>query len=118
MVDDLFALESETLTLAPGAVVLRGFASADAAGLLAGVADVEARAPFRNLITPGGFRMSVAMTNCGVVGWVSDRTGYRYDRTDPDTGLPWPAMPSLFRRLATAAAAAAGFRCPTFRTSA
>jgi DNA oxidative demethylase len=109
MVSDLFALESEPLTLAPGAMVLRGFAAADAPGLLAGVADIEACAPFRNLITPGGFRMSVAMTNCGTVGWVSDRTGYRYDRTDPDTGLAWPVMPSSFRRIAVVAAAAAGF---------
>jgi len=109
MVTDLFAPASETLALAPGAVVLRAFALADAPTLLAGVTEIAARAPFRHLITPGGFRMSVAMTNCGVVGWVSDRTGYRYDRTDPDTGFAWPAMPSSFRRIAVAAAAAAGF---------
>ncbi|HSQ10444.1 MAG TPA: DNA oxidative demethylase AlkB [Burkholderiaceae bacterium] len=106
---DLFDLESRTIALAPGAMVLRNFAAADAVALLAGVADIEQCAPFRHLITPGGFRMSVAMTNCGAVGWVSDRTGYRYDREDPDTGLEWPSMPSTFRRAAVAAAAAAGF---------
>ena len=61
------------------------------------------------MVTPGGFRMSVAMSNCGALGWVSDRSGYRYDPIDPDSGLPWPAMPLAFRALATAAAAAAGF---------
>jgi DNA oxidative demethylase len=106
---DLFDLESQALALAPGAMVLGGFAVSDTADLLAGVADIEQHAPFRHLITPGGFRMSVAMTNCGAVGWVSDRTGYRYDRVDPDTGLEWPPMPSTFRRIAVAAATAAGF---------
>jgi alkylated DNA repair protein (DNA oxidative demethylase) len=61
------------------------------------------------MITPGGFRMSVAMTNCGRVGWVSDRSGYRYDTADPHTGLPWPAMPAVFRDLACRAAVAAHF---------
>lgn len=109
MHSDLFALESETLTLAPGASVLRGFTLTESTALLVGVAEIAKRAAFRHLITPGGFRMSVGMTNCGSVGWVSDRTGYRYDRKDPDTGLDWPPMPSLFRRIAAGAAAAAGF---------
>ncbi len=68
--------------LAPGAAVLRGFATGAAAELLEGIRLVTASAPFRHLVTPGGFTMSVAMTNCGEAGWVSDRTGYRYDRID------------------------------------
>jgi len=107
---DLFeSSRSQTISLAPGAVLLRRFALVDARPLLSEVQEISARAPFRHLITPGGLRMSVAMTNCGAVGWVSDRSGYRYDRIDPDTGQGWPSMPSLFLRLATTAAAAAGF---------
>jgi len=106
---DLFEVDSPGLALAPGALLLRGFALAEASSLLTDVTEVAARAPFRHLITPGGFRMSVAMTNCGAVGWVSDRSGYRYDRVDPDTGRSWPPMPASFQRIATAAAAYAGF---------
>lgn len=95
--------------LAPGAVLLAGLALVDEAGLLAALADVTAAAPFRHLVTPGGFRMSVGMTNCGALGWVSDRAGYRYAPIDPESGRPWPAMPAAFRALATRAAAAAGF---------
>ncbi len=95
--------------LEPGATVLRGFALAQAGELLQAVKQIEAQAPFRHLITPGGLRMSVAMTNAGRLGWVSDRTGYRYDPTDPETGQPWPAMPAAFRSLAQEAAKAAGF---------
>jgi DNA oxidative demethylase len=95
--------------LEQGAVLLRGFAGADAAALVEEVARIERAAPFRHLVTPGGYAMSVAMTNCGRVGWVSDRTGYRYDPVDPETGAPWPAMPALFLDLAVRAAAAAGF---------
>lgn len=96
--------------LGPGAVVLRGFAAPDQAALLAGVQAVVARAPFRHMVTPGGYRMSAAMTNCGALGWVTDRTGYRYDARDPETGKPWPRMPAAFLRLAGDAAADAGFR--------
>ncbi len=95
--------------LEEGAVLLRGFAAPDARQLLAEVARVAETAPFRHLITPGGYAMSVAMTNCGRVGWVSDRSGYRYDPTDPDTHAPWPAMPATFRDLALRAAAEGGF---------
>ena len=95
--------------LEEGAVLLRGFAAAEAPLLLEEVALISQAAAFRHLITPGGYTMSVAMTNCGRVGWVSDRTGYRYDRLDPGTGLPWPAMPEAFRSLAARAAAEAGF---------
>ncbi len=95
--------------LADGATVLRGFAAAEAANLAATVDTVSAAAPFRHMVTPGGFTMSAAMTNCGEAGWVSDRRGYRYDRRDPETGRAWPAMPAAFRELASRAAAAAGF---------
>lgn len=105
---DVPAEKSQEL-ICPGASVLRAFALADAAVLLAAVDAVTAAAPFRHLITPGGLRMSVAMTNCGEVGWVSDRRGYRYDALDPDSGQPWPPMPAIFLQLAQRAAAAAGF---------
>jgi DNA oxidative demethylase len=95
--------------LAEGAVLLRGFARPQLHELIAAIEAITAQAPFRHLITPGGYRMSVAMTNCGAVGWVSDASGYRYDGTDPESGQPWPAMPPLFRKLAEDAAAEAGF---------
>jgi len=95
--------------LEEGAVLLRGFAISEAPKLLEEVARIAQAAPFRRLVTPGGYTMSVAMTNCGRVGWVSDRTGYRYDSKDPDTGALWPAMPTAFRNLAARSAAEAGF---------
>ena len=95
--------------LAPGAVLLRGFATAESPALAADLRRVLARAPFRHMVTPGGLSMSVAMTNCGSYGWVSERTGYRYDAIDPESGKPWPPMPESFLRLAGEAAAAGGF---------
>jgi alkylated DNA repair protein (DNA oxidative demethylase) len=95
--------------LAPGAVLLRGFATAESAALAADLRRVLARAPFRHMVTPGGHQMSVAMTNCGSAGWVTDRSGYRYDANDPEAGRPWPAMPPSFRELAGQAADRAGF---------
>lgn len=95
--------------LAAGAVLLRGRALAVQDDLLAAVAAVAAAAPFRHMVTPGGFRMSAAMTNCGIAGWVTDRRGYRYAPADPDTGSPWPAIPASFLRLAAEAAAEAGY---------
>jgi len=95
--------------LEEGAVLLRAFAAAEAGGLVEEVARIAQAAPFRRLVTPGGYTMSVAMTNCGRVGWVSDRTGYRYDPLDPDTGRAWPALPPSFLDLAVRAAAEAGF---------
>src|SRR5579885_3368055 len=95
--------------LEEGAVLLRGFAANEAAALVEEIRRVAHSAPFRRLETPGGYLMSVAMTNCGRVGWVSDRSGYRYDPIDPDSGAPWPAFPPLFLDLATRAAEAAGF---------
>jgi alkylated DNA repair protein (DNA oxidative demethylase) len=95
--------------MAQGAVLLRGFAKPDETELIADLRAVVAQAPFRNMRTPGGHQMSVAMTNCGSVGWITDHTGYRYDASDPESGKPWPAMPSSFRELAAHAAAEAGF---------
>jgi alkylated DNA repair protein (DNA oxidative demethylase) len=95
--------------LCEGAMVLRGFALASEAVLLQALDAITAQAPFRHLVTPGGLRMSVAMTNAGSQGWVSDRRGYRYDPIDPDSGRPWPPMPAVFLQLADAAAAHAGF---------
>lgn len=95
--------------LAEGAAVLHGFALDDAETLLQAVEQVRQQAPFRNLITPGGHTMSVAMTNCGSLGWVSDRKGYRYAPLDPQTGQPWPALPRSFATLAERAAAELGF---------
>jgi alkylated DNA repair protein (DNA oxidative demethylase) len=97
------------VALGPGAWVLRGFARADAPALLAALPALLAASPWRHLVTPGGQRMSVAMTNCGPLGWVSDRRGYRYTALDPLHGAPWPALPAVFAALAQRAAAAAGF---------
>jgi alkylated DNA repair protein (DNA oxidative demethylase) len=95
--------------MAEGAVLLRGFAKPFEADLIVDISDIVAQAPFRHMVTPGGHAMSVAMTNCGGAGWVTDRTGYRYDANDPEAGRPWPAMPPSFRALAGQAAAEAGF---------
>jgi alkylated DNA repair protein (DNA oxidative demethylase) len=95
--------------LEDGAVLLRAFATSEAPQLIEAVTRIAQQAAFRHLITPGGYTMSVAMTNCGRVGWVSDRTGYRYDPVDPDTKVSWPAMPPAFLDLAVRAAAEAGF---------
>lgn len=95
--------------LAPGAFLLRRFAVPDEAALLAGLRDVTSAAPFRHMLTPGGHRMSVAMTSCGELGWVTDRSGYRYTSVDPESGRSWPAMPDAFRKLANCAGAEAEF---------
>lgn len=106
---DREALASRLDRLAPGAVVLRGFVGPNATDLLADLRRVIEAAPLRHMTTPGGFRMSVAMTNCGALGWVSDQHGYRYDAHDPRTGARWPALPESFVRLAREAAERAGF---------
>jgi DNA oxidative demethylase len=95
--------------MAESAVLLRGFARPVEAELIAALRAIEQQAPFRHMVTPGGHRMSVAMTNCGCYGWVTDRTGYRYDANDPESAKPWPAMPPSFCQLATQAALEAGF---------
>ena len=95
--------------MADGAVLLRGFAKPVESSVIAALREIVAQAPFRRMFTPGGYQMSVAMTNCGTAGWVTDRSGYRYDGVDPDSGEPWPAMPAAFRELALHAAAEGGF---------
>jgi alkylated DNA repair protein (DNA oxidative demethylase) len=95
--------------IAEGAAVLRRFASPFEAELLKELRGIIEEAPFRRMMTPGGRQMSVAMTNCGSFGWVTDRTGYRYDSDDPEAAKPWPPMPSVFRQLAEQAADVAGF---------
>jgi alkylated DNA repair protein (DNA oxidative demethylase) len=107
--DDARDAEPRRDELAPGAFVLRGFALSRQAALLQGLQDVVSVAPFRHMVTPGGFRMSVGMTNCGSLGWVTDRTGYRYDSIDPESGRHWPPMPDSFLELAKDAAKETGF---------
>ena len=109
MIPDLFEGERRDVTLAPGAMVLGGFAQPFEGRLVAALGWVVERAPFRHMVTPGGHRMSVAMTNCGAKGWITDRTGYRYDGHDPESGRCWPPMPDVFADLAAQAAARAGF---------
>lgn len=99
----------EREALGPGAVVLRGFALPQTSQLSVAVSQVAEQAPFRHMITPGGYRMSVAMTNCGSLGWVSEPKGYRYDALDPSSGESWPEMPNVIKQLARDAAALAGF---------
>jgi alkylated DNA repair protein (DNA oxidative demethylase) len=110
---DLFpdepAVEPGEEPIAPGAVLLRGFAQSRGPALLEAVSAVTSQSPFRFMSTPGGFQMSVAMTNCGAAGWITDRTGYRYGPIDPLTGRHWPAMPAVLATLAVAASARAGF---------
>lgn len=106
---DSLPAEPHVEQLAPGAFILRGFVRGREKELLEEVAKIAEAAPFRNLITPGGYRMSVAMTNCGPLGWVSDRSGYRYDPLDPLIARPWPPMPASFQQLAESAAQRAGF---------
>jgi DNA oxidative demethylase len=103
------AVRNRRQRLGPAAMVLRGFALPYVCELMPSIADIEMASPFRHMVTPGGFTMSVALTNCGALGWTTDRRGYRYTSVDPDTGEPWPGMPEVFARLASEAAAAAGF---------
>ncbi len=95
--------------LGVGTAVLSGFALSQENELLSALEEVVAQSPFRHMVTSRGFRMSVAMSNCGPLGWVSDKTGYRYTSIDPETNRPWPEMPQAFRHLAESAAVAAGF---------
>ena len=95
--------------LAEGAALIRRAALPFEQGLLTALRDIIAVSPFRHMVTPGGYTMSAAMTNCGAAGWVTDRTGYRYDGIDPNSGEKWPAMPPVLRELAGEAAAEGGF---------
>jgi DNA oxidative demethylase len=105
-----------TQRFADAACLLCGFALQNESALLDALRSVAAKAPFRRMITPGGYKMSVAMTNCGSLGWVTYRSGYRYDSIDPESSKPWPAMPEAFLNLAIHAAREAGF--PNFQPDA
>jgi alkylated DNA repair protein (DNA oxidative demethylase) len=107
--EELFETTAGILELAPGAMVFRGFATPCGRDLLDTITRIAKVSSFRHMTTPGGWRMSAALTNCGPVGWVTDRSGYRYDSVDPETARPWPAMPALFSDLARRAASQAGF---------
>jgi len=96
--------------IADGAVLLRAFVRPIESELIAAVRAIVAQSPFRRMTTPGGHLMSVAMTNCGERGWITDHTGYRYDPIDPRTEAPWPAMPPVLRDLARGAAEQGGFQ--------
>ena len=111
--NDLFDESGADRAARLGLTYLPGFALPLEQALLAAIDEVAQAAPLRHMLTPGGQRMSVAMTNCGEVGWITDRKGYRYDPLDPQTGRPWPVLPACFARLAERAAAEAGF--PSFR---
>ena len=106
---DLFAGLDAPVPLAPGAWLLRGLATAQAPSLLQALDGVLDAAPWRHMVVPGGRRMSVAMSNCGPLGWVSDAGGYSYSAIDPDSGRPWPALPPAFAALAADAASLAGY---------
>jgi DNA oxidative demethylase len=114
--ETLAPLAPSSEVMAEGAMLLRGVALPYEKDLLAALDDITAHSPFRQMVTPGGFTMSVAMTNCGTAGWVTDRTGYRHDRNDPETGRRWPPMPDCFLNLAVTAAPRAGY--PDFRPDA
>jgi alkylated DNA repair protein (DNA oxidative demethylase) len=96
-------------SIGPRACVLRGFALPYVDDLLSGLVTIERVAPFRHMMTPGGFTMSVALTNCGALGWTTDERGYRYTRVDPESDQPWPTMPAAFARLSAEAARTADF---------
>lgn len=109
-------LPKEPVSLAEGAILVPGMALRLGDDILSLLETIQAASPFRNMITPGGHTMSVAMTNCGAFGWVTDKTGYRYDPLDPLTDRPWPEMPAAFLEIATTAAEAAGY--PVFQPDA
>lgn len=99
---------SERIVLGECAFVLQGYALPQAAALLDALTAVERQATPRRMEVPSGRSMSVAMSNCGPLGWISDRRGYRYSTVDPLSGAPWPAMPAVFLDLARSAAADCG----------
>jgi alkylated DNA repair protein (DNA oxidative demethylase) len=110
---ELFADEdrqpARTEQIGEQSFVLRGFALPWVEQLLPLLEKTLRAAPFRQMVTPGGFTMSVGLSSCGTLGWTTDRSGYRYTRIDPVSGQPWPEMPEVFREMAQAAAREAGF---------
>lgn len=109
LLDDVGSAGPAREIMAEGAVLLHGAALRLETDFLVSLRDITAQSPFRHMVTPGGYTMSIAMTNCGAAGWVTDKRGYRYDRLDPETGKPWPPMPSSFLAVATEAAIQAGY---------
>jgi alkylated DNA repair protein (DNA oxidative demethylase) len=110
--DDLFAgvaPSEETVRLGDGATLLRGCASEIAPFIVKAISHIAKTSPFRQMVTPAGYTMSVEMTNCGRAGWTTDRKGYRYATIDPETNAPWPSMPLTFQRFAEMTAERAGF---------
>jgi alkylated DNA repair protein (DNA oxidative demethylase) len=107
---DLFnELTPNCQEIAKDTFLLRGFALTNEVKILADLAAIISQSPLRHMMTPMGFAMSAAMTNCGDLGWISNSNGYRYDALDPQTRKPWPAMPISFLELAQNAAIEAGF---------
>ncbi|HWU33978.1 MAG TPA: DNA oxidative demethylase AlkB [Methylovorus sp.] len=105
---DLFASDTPQ-ALAAATFLLSGFALPGQDRLWRDIQEILQTSPMRHMQTPGGFTMSVAMSNCGQLGWITDRKGYRYSTIDPLTNQPWPAMPPSMQQLATKAAAVCGF---------
>ena len=105
----LFSDEENNIVIAEDAYLLKGFLLGQGEPLLLALSNVILQAPLRHMVTPGGYNMSVAMTNCGDWGWVTDETGYRYALRDPVTNNPWPVMPEIFKKLAIDAAKSVGF---------
>jgi len=107
--DDCLGPPGARESLRPGALLLRGYARPVAQALIEELVEITRRAPFRHMSTPGAYRMSVGMTNCGTLGWITDRRGYRYERTDPVSSQPWPGMPEAFLDIAVRAATEGGY---------
>lgn len=105
----LFSDEENNIVIAEDAYLLKGFLLGQGEPLLLALSNVILQAPLRHMVTLGGYNMSVAMTNCGDWGWVTDETGYRYSLRDPVTNDPWPVMPEIFKKLAIDAAKSVGF---------
>lgn len=107
---DLFSSSHDDKRLiVADAYLLKGFALPEQIQLMSDLHDVVTLSPFRRMVTPSGFTMSVAMSNCGHLGWVTSRSGYRYTTYDPLNDVPWPAMPETFLTLAQRAATEAGY---------
>lgn len=113
MTFDLFGFEDTqhlgNEMLGKQAIVLRAFALPYLDQAFAALHNVINTSPLRQMVTPGGYTMSVTTTSCGQLGWVSDQDGYRYSRLDPHTGKHWPDIPASLLMLAADAANTAGF---------
>ena len=114
--NDLFGSPVEQqVHIAEGAMLLRQFvqqnknALLDETTVLADLNCILENSPLRKMTTASGFTMSVAMTNCGKLGWVSGSNGYMYSSIDPETAQPWPAMPPALLEAATRIARQAGY---------